>query len=126
MTTARDNDQSTEHFVGWETYLKNHQSTGGEVFRTRDSLDWFCRCHADALIASGQFIPRKGPAGTLYGPFFTIVALEIFREIQLTALQHMTVKGSQDSPHEGVGCGDDPSWVRGKPSVEKSSRVRST
>jgi len=123
MATTREPNHSTEQFVGWETYLKNHQSMGGEVFRTRDGLEWFCRCHNDALIASGQFIPRKGPAGTLYGPFFTIVALEIFREIQLTAMQHMTVKGSQDSPYEGVGCGSDPSWVSGQPSQEKPSRA---
>ena len=123
MATTREPNHSTEQFVGWETYLKNHQSMGGEVFRTRDGLEWFCRCHSDALIASGQFIPRKGPAGTLYGPFFTIVALEIFREIQLTAMQHMTVKGSQDSPYEGVGCGSDPSWVSGQPSQEKPSRA---
>jgi len=123
MATTRESNHSTEQFVGWETYLKNHQSMGGEVFRTRDGLEWFCRCHNDALIASGQFIPRKGPAGTLYGPFFTIVALEIFREIQLTAMQHMTVKGSQDSPYEGVGCGSDPSWVSGQPSQEKPSRA---
>ena len=123
MATTREPNHSTEQFVGWETNLKNHQSMGGEVFRTRDGLEWFCRCHNDALIASGQFIPRKGPAGTLYGPFFTIVALEIFREIQLTAMQHMTVKGSQDSPYEGVGCGSDPSWVSGQPSQEKPSRA---
>jgi len=91
MTTARDNDQSTEHFVGWETYLKNHHSMGGEVFKTRDSLEWFCRCHTEALIASGQLVPRRGPAGTLYGPHFTKVALEILRGVQLTAMQHMTV-----------------------------------
>ena len=126
MTSVRDVDHSTEQFVGWETYLKNHKCMGGEVFKTRDSLEWFCRCHTDALIASGQFIPRKGPSGTLYGPFFTIVALEILREIPLTTMQHMTVKGSQDSPISGVGCGDDPSWVSRSPSVEKSSRVSST
>ena len=123
MTSVRDVDHSTEQFVGWETYLKNHKSMGGEVFKTRDSLDWFCRCHTDALIASGQFIPRKGPSGTLYGPFFTIVALEILREIQFADLQHMTVKGSQDSPYEGDGCGDDPSWVSRQPSPEEPSRA---
>ena len=123
MTSVRDVDHSTEQFVGWETYLKNHKSMGGEVFKTRDSLEWFCRCHTDALIASGQFIPRKGPSGTLYGPFFTIVALEILREIQFADLQHMTVKGSQDSPYEGVGCGDDPSWVSRQPSPEEPSRA---
>ena len=126
MATTRESNHSTEQFVGWETYLKNHHSVGGETFKNRNALEWFCRCHKNALIASGQLVPRPGRAGTLYGPLFTKVALEIFREIQLTAIQHMTVKGSQDSPHEGVGCGDDPSWVRGKPSVEKSSRVRST
>lgn len=126
MTTARDNDHSMEQFVGWETYLKNHHSMGGEVFKSRDSLEWFCRRHATALIASGQLVPRKGPAGTLYGPRFTKVALEILRELQNTAMQYMTVKGSQNSPHECDGCGSDPSWVSGQPSPEKPSRAGST
>jgi hypothetical protein len=99
MATTREPNHSTEQYVGWETYLKNHHSMGGEVFKTRDSLDWFCRCHTDSLVASGQLIPRRGPAGTLYGPHFTKVALEILRGVQLTAMQHMTVKGSQNSPN---------------------------
>jgi hypothetical protein len=126
MTTAREQNHSTEQFVGWETYLKNHHSLGGEVFKSRDSLEWFCRRHTNALIASGQLVPRKGPAGTLYGPLFTKVALEILRELQLAAMHYMTVKGSQNSPHEGVGCGSDPSWVSGQPSPEKPSRAGST
>ena len=81
MKTAGDIDYLEEQYVGWETYLKNHRSSGGEVFKTRDSLEWFCRRHTAALIASGQLIPRRGPAGTLYGPQFTQVALKIFREI---------------------------------------------
>ena len=98
MATTREPNHSTERYVGWETYLKNHHSMGGEVFKTRDSLDSFCRRHTDSLVASGQLIPRRGPAGTLYGPHFTEVALEILRGVQLTAMQHMTVKGSQNSP----------------------------
>ena len=81
MKTAGDIGCSVEQYVGWETYLKNHRSSGGEVFKTRDSLEWFCRRHTAALIASGQLSPRRGPAGTLYGPHFTQVALKIFREI---------------------------------------------
>lgn len=97
MAITGEQNYSTEQYVGWETYLKNHHSMGGEVFKTRDSLEWFCRCHVDALVASGQLIPRRGPAGTLYGPLFTKVALQILRGIKLTAMQHMTVKGSQNS-----------------------------
>jgi hypothetical protein len=123
MAATREPNHSTEQYVGWETYLKNHHSMGGEVFKTRDSLEWFCRCHTDALVASGQLVPRRGPAGTLYGPLFTQVALKIFRNIQLATRQQMSVTESQDSPYEGVGCGNDPSWVRRQPSPEKSSRA---
>ena len=98
MAVTREVLQSSEQFVGWKTYLKYHRSAGGEVFKTRDSLEWFCRCHTDALLASGQLIPRRGPAGTLYGPLFTQVALKIFRDMQLTTRQQMTVSESQDSP----------------------------
>lgn len=98
MAVARDRHQSSEQFVGWETYLKHHHSLGGEVFKTRDSLEWFCRRHTEALIASGQLVPRRGPAGTLYGPHFTQVALNIFRDLQLNARQKITVTESQDSP----------------------------
>ena len=98
MAITGEQNYSTEQYVGWETYLKNHHSMGGEVFKTRDSLEWFCRCHTDALVASGQLIPRRGAAGTLYGPHFTQVALKIFREIQLNTRQQMTVTESQDSP----------------------------
>ena len=98
MAVTREARQSSEQFVGWKTYLKHHRSAGGEVFKTRDSLEWFCRCHTDALLASGQLIPRRGPAGTLYGPLFTQVALTIFRDMQLTTRQQMTVSESQDSP----------------------------
>ena len=98
MAVTREVHRSSEQFVGWKTYLKYHRSAGGEVFKTRDSLEWFCRCHTDALLASGQLIPRRGPAGTLYGPHFTQVALNILREIQLNARLKMTVTESQDSP----------------------------
>mgnify|MGYP001196876948 FL=1 len=98
MAVTREVLQSSEQFVGWKTYLKNHRSAGGEVFKTRDSLEWFCRRNTEALIASGQLIPRRGPAGTLYGPHFTQVALNILREIQLNARLKMTVTESQDSP----------------------------
>ena len=98
MATTRELNHSIEQYVGWETYLKHHHFMGGEVFKTRDSLEWFCRCHTDALIASGQLVPRRGPAGTLYGPHFTEVALKIFRDTQVNIRQQMTVSESQDSP----------------------------
>ena len=72
MITARDNDQSMEQFVGWETYLKNHHSMGGEVFKSRDSLEWFHRRHAN--IASSRLVP--GGAQICLWPPFTKVALE--------------------------------------------------
>ena len=98
MATTRNDNHLSEQFVGWETFLKNHHSVGGEAFRNRNALEWFCRCHRNTLIASGQLVPRSGRAGTLYGPLFTKVALDILRDTQLTAMQYMTVKGSQNSP----------------------------
>ena len=99
MVTVSDDNQLSEQFVGWKSYLKTHHLAGGEVFKSRDSLEWFCRQHTEALIASGQFIPRRGPAGTLYGPHFTQVALNIFREAQIKIRQQMTVLDSQDSSY---------------------------
>ena len=98
METERDEYLLSEQFVGWETYLKNHRAMGGEIFKTRDSLEWFCRRHTEVLVTSGQLVPRRGPAGTLYGPHFTQIALKIFRDIQLNTRQQMTVTESQDSP----------------------------
>lgn len=98
MITPSSVSQSSEQFVGGETFLKNHKAMGGEVFKSRNSLEWFCRCHTELLFASGQFIPRRGSAGTLYGPLFTKVALEILRSLHSTAMQQMTVLESQDSP----------------------------
>ena len=42
MAVTREPNYVTEQYVGWETYLKHHHSMGGEVFKTRDSLEWFC------------------------------------------------------------------------------------
>lgn len=84
MPTTRDDNYLSEQFVGWENYLNNHHSIRGEVFNSRGALEWFCRENRDALIKSGQFIPRKGRAGTLYGPLFTHVALGIYRKVNST------------------------------------------
>lgn len=52
---------------------------GGERFRTYSSLEWFIRNHRQALINSGELIPRRGPGGHLIGPGFGRVAIAIMQ-----------------------------------------------
>lgn len=58
----------------------------GSVFKTFSSFEWFLRRHRGELIASGEFIPRNGAAGSLCGPGLGVKVLEILRrEAQQTA-----------------------------------------
>lgn len=53
---------------------------GGQTFPTFASAEWFIRRNRDRLIQSGQLIIRKGSAGSLVGPEFDSVVLDILRE----------------------------------------------
>jgi hypothetical protein len=53
--------------------------SGGAAFRTFSSCEWFIRRHRKELVQSGQFIIRKGSAGSLVGPRFGALVLEIMR-----------------------------------------------
>jgi len=53
---------------------------GGATFPTYSSLEWFLRNHRPRLVESGQLILRKGSAGSLVGPGFERVVLDILRE----------------------------------------------
>ena len=59
------------------------EDSGGELFRTFSSWEWFAREHRAELIRSGEFFPRPGRAGSLVGPGIDRVVLEIvLREAQ--------------------------------------------
>lgn len=56
------------------------EQSGGELFPTFSSFEWFTRTHRAALIRSGQFYPGGGRRGSLVGPEFDQVVLEILRQ----------------------------------------------
>jgi len=53
---------------------------GGELFSTFSSAEWFIRLHRQRLVESGQLIIRRGSGGSLVGPRFDAVVLQILRE----------------------------------------------
>lgn len=53
--------------------------SGGDLFPTVSSFDWFLRQHRAELLRSGQVIVRRGNVGTLVGPEFEQVALGILQ-----------------------------------------------
>lgn len=56
------------------------QTNGGELFPTFASLEWFTRKHRARLVESGQYLIRRGSSGSLVGPRFDHVVLEILKE----------------------------------------------
>ena len=60
---------------------------GGRTFPTFSSAEWFIRRNRDRLIQSGQLIIRKGSAGSLVGPDFDAVVLDILRDESACGLQ---------------------------------------
>jgi hypothetical protein len=49
------------------------------VFRSRSSLNWFCKNHRTELLDSGQLILGRGSARSLIGPGFEDLVMEIKR-----------------------------------------------
>lgn len=60
---------------------------GGSAFPTFSSAEWFIRRNRDRLVQSGQLIIRKGSAGSLVGPSFDAVVLDILRDESAGGLQ---------------------------------------
>lgn len=60
---------------------------GGSAFPTFSSAEWFIRRNRDRLVQSGQLIIRKGSAGSLVGPGFDAVVLDILRDESAGGLQ---------------------------------------
>lgn len=69
-----------ERVADWTPLRAWVADRGGHVFRTFSAAEWFVRRNRPRLIESGQFIVRKGPAGSLVGPGFDEVVLSILRE----------------------------------------------
>ncbi len=55
------------------------KKNGGSLFPTFSSLEWFIRSHYRELVASGEFIPRRGSQGSLIGIGFDTVVVNILR-----------------------------------------------
>lgn len=65
-----------------EVFTRSHDwviKYGGDVFPTRGSLEWFIRQHRAELIGSGELIVRRGAGGSLIGPGFGRLAVEILQ-----------------------------------------------
>ncbi|MBP8198158.1 MAG: hypothetical protein KAX64_06315 [Chromatiaceae bacterium] len=71
---------------------------GGEAFSTFSAAEWFIRRNRDRLLASGQFIVRKGSAGSLVGPRFDAVVLDILREESRREAAGVPVAGTGAAP----------------------------
>ena len=56
------------------------KESGGELFQTFSSFEWFTRQHRAELIRSGQYFPGGGRRGSLVGPEFDEVVLTILRQ----------------------------------------------
>ena len=52
-------------------------TSGGAVFPTFASFQWFVRKHRDELVGSRQYLPRRGAAGALVGPAIEQVVVDI-------------------------------------------------
>lgn len=65
--------------AAWRKATRWREESGGEIFPTQSSLDWFVRQHYDELVGSGTLIPGTGRRGHLVGPDFDGVVIEILR-----------------------------------------------
>ncbi|MGB5834623.1 MAG: hypothetical protein WBG92_21915 [Thiohalocapsa sp.] len=64
-------------FKPWRAWVTDDAES---VFPTFSSFEWFVRQHREQLIESGQYIPRRGPCGSLAGPGLGAVVLGILRD----------------------------------------------
>ena len=63
-------------WIPWRAWVSEHALN---IFPSHASFEWFIRRHRDALVASGQYIPRKGRGGAVVGPDIDRVVLDIMR-----------------------------------------------
>lgn len=67
-------------FIPLREWAVQHGGATFPTFPTFSSLEWFMRNHRPRLVQSGQLIIRRGSAGSLVGPGFERVVLDILRE----------------------------------------------
>ncbi len=75
--------EKVSEFITVRDWAADH---GGDAFRTFSALEWFIRRHRAELVESGQLILRKGQGGSLVGPRFGELTLEILRRESRLAL----------------------------------------
>lgn len=73
-------NEVNERVSDWILIREWVKTRGGQIFPTFSATEWFIRRHRPRLVASGQFIVRKGSAGSVVGPAFDAVVLAILRE----------------------------------------------
>ncbi len=76
---ANNRSPSSGAVAAWRKATRWREESGGDIFPTQSSLDWFIREHFNDLLASGELIPGAGRRGHLVGPNFDGVALGILR-----------------------------------------------
>jgi hypothetical protein len=72
-------DPIAERASDWRPWMAWVDNCARNLFATRAAFEWFLRRHRDELVASGQFIPRRGRGGALVGPEIDRVVLDIIR-----------------------------------------------
>jgi hypothetical protein len=70
---------NTVDLTQWQTARRWWTKNPTPFFKTYAALEWFIRKHRPALIASGEFLIRRGSSGSLVGPGFNGVVLRLLR-----------------------------------------------
>lgn len=73
------NHVGAERVADWRPASDWVAESGGRIFKTKSSFEWFVRTHRAELESSGQYIIRRGPCGAMVGPDIDTVILEILR-----------------------------------------------
>ena len=86
-----------------KTWHTEHVSSGGAVFPTYSSLQWFIRIHRDRLLQSGEFFPGRGGRISLIGPGFDSAVLAIIRDSSRASSTPQDCFEPETRPaHEGI------------------------
>ena len=73
------NAACAERVADWRPWRDWAATDGRTLFCSAASFEWFTRRHRAVLIASGQYIVRKGRGGAIVGPEIDAVVLDILR-----------------------------------------------
>ncbi|WP_295391868.1 hypothetical protein [uncultured Thiodictyon sp.] len=80
-------EDTTDRFAGYQPLRPWVAKHGGHIFASFSAAEWFIRGHRAELVRSGQLIVRRGAAGSLVGPQFERVVLDILRTESLRTLE---------------------------------------